>query len=72
MDRVRKLFLVLGAVMCLVIGTRIVPASAQQIDRTEVKWLPEIDVANRLSGNTAWFKLAVSLGANQENPLDAI
>jgi hypothetical protein len=26
----------------------------------EVKWLPEIDVANRLSGNTVWFKLAVS------------
>jgi hypothetical protein len=38
----------------------------------EVKWLPEIDVTNRLSGNTVWFKLAVSLGANQENPLDAM
>ena len=38
----------------------------------EVKWLPEIDVANRLSGNTVWFKLAVSLGANRENPLEAM
>ncbi len=37
----------------------------------EVKWLPEIDVTNRLSGNTVWFKLALSLGANQENPLEA-
>src|SRR5262249_7398788 len=38
----------------------------------EVKWLPEIGVANRLSGNTVWFKLAVSFGANKENPLDAL
>src|SRR5579864_6804104 len=32
----RKLFLVLGAALCLVIGARIVPASAQQIDRTQL------------------------------------
>src|SRR5271155_3257098 len=32
----RNLFLVLGAAMCLVIGTRIVPVSAQQIDRTQL------------------------------------
>jgi hypothetical protein len=38
----------------------------------EVKWLPEIGVTNRLSGNTVWFKLAVSFGANKENPLDAL
>jgi hypothetical protein len=38
----------------------------------EVKWLPEIGVTNRLSGDTVWFKLAVSLGANQENPLHAL
>jgi hypothetical protein len=38
----------------------------------EVKWLPEIGVTNRLSGNTVWFKLAISLGANQENPLHAL
>jgi hypothetical protein len=38
----------------------------------EVKWLPEIDVTNRLSGNTVWFKLAVSLGTNQEKPLNAM
>jgi hypothetical protein len=38
----------------------------------EVKWLPEIDVTNRLSGDTVWFKLAVSLGKNRENPLDAL
>src|SRR5260221_2383150 len=31
-----KLFLVLGAAMCLVIGTGTVPASAQQIDRTQL------------------------------------
>jgi hypothetical protein len=33
----------------------------------EVKWRPEIDVTKRLSGNIIWFKLPVSLGANQEN-----
>jgi hypothetical protein len=38
----------------------------------EVKWLPEIGVTNRLSGDTVWFKLAISLGANQKNPLDAM
>lgn len=38
----------------------------------EVKWLPEIDVTNRLSGDTVWFKLAISVGKNQENPLDAL
>jgi hypothetical protein len=38
----------------------------------EFKWLPEIDVTNRLSGNTIWFKLAVSFAANHENPLDAM
>src|SRR5260370_7844576 len=36
MEKVRKLFLVLGAALCLVIGTRIVPTSAQQIDRTQL------------------------------------
>src|ERR1700731_2912916 len=35
MERVRKLFLVLGTAIYLVIGTRIIPASAQQIDRTQ-------------------------------------
>ena len=38
----------------------------------EFKWLPEISVSNRLNGNTLWFKLAVSLGANQEDPLQAM
>ena len=38
----------------------------------EFKWLPEIGVSNRLNGNTLWFKLAVSLGANQEDPLQAM
>jgi hypothetical protein len=37
----------------------------------EAKWLPEIGVTNRLSGNTVWFKLALSFGANKENPLEA-
>jgi hypothetical protein len=36
MNRVRRVFLVLGAALCLVIGTRIVPPSAQQIDRTQL------------------------------------
>jgi Sulfatase len=36
MEKVRNLFLVLGAALCLVIGTRIVPASARQIDRTQL------------------------------------
>jgi arylsulfatase A-like enzyme len=36
MAKMKKLFLVLGAALCLVIGTRIVPASAQQIDRTQL------------------------------------
>jgi hypothetical protein len=38
----------------------------------EVKWLPEIEVTNRLSGNILWFKLAISLGGNQENQLNAM
>ena len=38
----------------------------------EFKWLPEISVSNRLNGNTLWFKLAVSLGANHEDPLQAM
>ena len=38
----------------------------------EAKWLPEVGVTNRLSGNTVWFKLVVSFGANKENPLDAL
>ncbi len=37
----------------------------------EAKWLPEVGVTNRLSGNTVWFKLALSFGANKENPLEA-
>ena len=36
MTKVTKLFLVLGAVLCLVIVARIVPASAQEIDRTQL------------------------------------
>src|SRR6202453_930038 len=31
-----KLFLILGAALCLTVATRIIPASAQQIDRTEL------------------------------------
>ena len=38
----------------------------------QVKWLPEIGVSNRLSGDTVWFKLAVSWGANREDPLHAL
>jgi len=38
----------------------------------EVKWLPEIGVTNRLDGNTVWFKLALSFGANNQNPLKAM
>jgi hypothetical protein len=36
MDKVTKLFLVLGVAVWVVIGIRIVPASAQQIDRTQL------------------------------------
>ncbi|MFZ0678031.1 arylsulfatase [Candidatus Binatus sp.] len=36
MDKVRKLLLVLGAALCLVIAPRIIAASAQQIDRTQL------------------------------------
>src|SRR5438128_1836842 len=36
MEKVRNLFLVLGAALSLVIAGRIVPASAQQIDRTQL------------------------------------
>ena len=36
MEKVRKLFLVLGAALCLVIATRILPAFAQQIHRTQL------------------------------------
>src|SRR5579863_1076758 len=36
MEKMRKLFLVLGAALCLVIGTRIIPAYAQEIDRTQL------------------------------------
>src|SRR5260370_23852856 len=36
MAKMRKLFLVLGATLCVGIATKIVPASAQQIDRTQL------------------------------------
>src|SRR5580692_216504 len=32
----RKLFLILGAALCLAVGTTIVPVSAQEIDRTQL------------------------------------
>ena len=38
----------------------------------EFKWLPEVGVSNRFDGNTLWFKLAVSFGANREDPLHAL
>jgi len=38
----------------------------------EFKWLPELGVTNRLSGNTLWFKLAISFAANHEDPLHAL
>src|ERR1700719_51233 len=34
--KIKNLFLILGAAMCLVIGTTIVTASAQEIDRTQL------------------------------------
>ena len=36
MEKVRRLFFVLGAALCLLMSTRIAPASAQQIDRTHL------------------------------------
>jgi hypothetical protein len=35
----------------------------------EVKWLPEIDVTNRLSGNIVWFKIGLSWAQQPESPL---
>jgi hypothetical protein len=35
----------------------------------EVKWLPEIDVTNRLSGNIVWFKIGLSYAQQPENPV---
>ena len=36
MEKVRRLFFVIGAALCLLMSTRIAPASAQQIDRTHL------------------------------------
>jgi len=38
----------------------------------EVKWLPELGVANRLNGNTVWFKLGVSWGPTPASPLASL
>lgn len=38
----------------------------------EVKWLPELDVQNRLDGNTVWVKLGVSWGPQPVSPLDSM
>ena len=48
MEKVRRLFLVLGAALCLLLSTRIAPASAQQIDRTH---LPIPDTQYKYPGN---------------------
>jgi hypothetical protein len=39
---------------------------------TEVKWLPELDVTHRLSGDIVWFKIGVSWAQQTENPLPAM
>jgi hypothetical protein len=36
---------------------------------TEVKWLPEIDVSNRLSGDIVWFKIGLSYAHQPANPI---
>src|SRR5579863_8177784 len=46
-NEMRKLFLTLGAALCFVIIARIAPASAQQIDRTQ---LPIPDVQYKYPG----------------------
>jgi len=38
----------------------------------EVKWLPELDVTNRLNGDTVWFKLGVSWGPKPASPLESM
>src|ERR1700730_14935780 len=52
MEKVSRLFLALGAALCLMIGTRIVPASAQQIDRTQ---LPIPDAQYKYPGKVSLY-----------------
>jgi hypothetical protein len=35
----------------------------------ELKWLPEIDVSHRLSGDIVWFKIGLSYAQQPENPV---
>jgi hypothetical protein len=39
---------------------------------SEVKWLPELGVDNRLNGNTVWFKLGLSYAAKPAEPLPGL
>lgn len=57
---------------CDISAAQAEPRRLQLRPSAEVKWLPEIGVTNRLNGDTVWFKLAVSFGANQESPLDTM
>ena len=38
----------------------------------EVKWLPEIDVINRLSGDIVWFKIGLSYAQPPANPVSGM
>jgi hypothetical protein len=38
---------------------------------TEVKWLPELSVSNRLSGNIVWLKLVITWGTPSQNRIEA-
>jgi hypothetical protein len=38
----------------------------------EAKWLPELDVTNRLNGNTIWVKFGISWGAKPSSPIEAM
>ena len=39
---------------------------------TEAKWLPEIDVTHRLSGDIVWFKIGLSYAQQPENPVSGM
>jgi hypothetical protein len=68
----RKSLTVLGVALCLVIGARIVPASAQQIDRTQLpipdtqyKYTGKVPLKRTAAKDFAWPRIA----RHDESPL---
>ena len=60
-----KLFLVLGAALCLLIATRIVPASAQQIDSHSIA---DTRHAVQVSGQSPAGRARRKVSADQATP----